>query len=123
MDQRLLPPEQLRWVTKLLGYDFEVQLKPGAANRVADALSRRGEALPIALMAISIPQLLDLEDIRSGQQADEWFMESLTKLQMRVQVRDRFIMKEGLLFYKDHWCCLDLLLGFHDCCMSFMTRC
>lgn len=90
-------------MTKLLGYDFQVQLKLGAANKVADALSRRGEALTIALMAISIPQLLDLEDIRSGQQADEWFMESLTKLQMRAQVRDRFIMKEGLLFYKDHW--------------------
>lgn len=43
LDQRLLPLEHLRWISKLMGYDFEVQYKPGAANRVANALSRQEE--------------------------------------------------------------------------------
>lgn len=30
-----------KWVSKLIGFDFEIQFKPGAANRVADALSRK----------------------------------------------------------------------------------
>lgn len=33
--------EYQRWVTILMVYDFEIQYKPRAANRVADALSRK----------------------------------------------------------------------------------
>lgn len=63
----MLPPEQLHWVTKLLGYDFEVQFKQGASNRVADALSRQGEEQTMYLAAISVPQLVELVDVRRGQ--------------------------------------------------------
>ncbi|KAL8126329.1 hypothetical protein AgCh_013571 [Apium graveolens] len=40
---REINPEYEKWITKLLGYEFEIQFKPGAANRVADALSRKQE--------------------------------------------------------------------------------
>lgn len=30
-----------KWVSKLIGFDFEIQYKPGAANRVVDALSQK----------------------------------------------------------------------------------
>ena len=40
LDQRLSTIPQHRWVTKLLGYDFTVEYKPGKQNIVADALSR-----------------------------------------------------------------------------------
>lgn len=39
MDQWLLPPEHLCWAIKFFGYDFELQYKQGASNRIADALS------------------------------------------------------------------------------------
>lgn len=55
MDHRVLAPDQLRLVTKLLGFDFEAQYKPGAANHVADALSRTEENDLATLTAISIP--------------------------------------------------------------------
>ena len=40
-DQRLMGEDQHKWVSKLLGYDFEVKYKPGRQNNAADALSRR----------------------------------------------------------------------------------
>lgn len=39
--QRELGADFQRWVSKLIGFDFEIQLKPGASNRVTDALSRK----------------------------------------------------------------------------------
>ncbi|KAF2295858.1 hypothetical protein GH714_034617 [Hevea brasiliensis] len=40
VEQRVITPEQQNWVSKLLGYDYEIVYKPGKENKVADALSR-----------------------------------------------------------------------------------
>jgi hypothetical protein len=43
LEQRLSSEEQQKWVTKMLGYDFEIIYKKGKHNIVADALSRKEE--------------------------------------------------------------------------------
>ncbi|KAD5803509.1 hypothetical protein E3N88_14869 [Mikania micrantha] len=40
VDQKITTPLQLVWVSKMMGYDFEIQYKMGSENSVADALSR-----------------------------------------------------------------------------------
>lgn len=40
LEQREIDSEYQKWVSKLLGYDFEICYRTGAYNRVADALSR-----------------------------------------------------------------------------------
>ncbi|GAU45146.1 hypothetical protein TSUD_253790 [Trifolium subterraneum] len=40
LQQRISSPDQQCWLAKLLGYQFEVQYKPGPDNKAADALSR-----------------------------------------------------------------------------------
>ena len=46
-----------KWVTKMLGYDFEIIYKKGKLNVVADALSRNNEEVESLLYSISIIQL------------------------------------------------------------------
>lgn len=79
LEQRILTPEQQKWMGKLVGYDYEIVYKPGTANAAADALSRRGDSP--CLNAISRQttglwgQLHELNKtdpylLRIGQQAD-----------------------------------------------------
>ncbi|XP_020200029.1 uncharacterized protein [Aegilops tauschii subsp. strangulata] len=41
LDQRLSTVPQHQWISKLFGFDFTVESRPGRLNTVADALSRR----------------------------------------------------------------------------------
>jgi hypothetical protein len=57
LDQRLSTIPQHTWVSKLFGYAFQVEYKPGAQNAAADALSRRDEhEVQARLHAISRPE-------------------------------------------------------------------
>ena len=47
LEQRIATPAQQKWLAKLLGYAFIVEYKKGIENKVADALSRRSDYLPI----------------------------------------------------------------------------
>ncbi|KAJ9537912.1 hypothetical protein OSB04_030645 [Centaurea solstitialis] len=61
MSQVIQTPDQRKWASKLLGYDFEVYYKPGKENKVADALSRIDDAQSLAL---SIPTFTWLHELR-----------------------------------------------------------
>jgi hypothetical protein len=63
LDQRLSTIPQHQWVSKLFGYDFSVEYRPGRQNVVADALSRR-HSQEEAVLALSIPQFQIFADIR-----------------------------------------------------------
>ena len=47
LDQRLSTIPQHHWVSKLFGYDFRVEYRPGRLNVAADALSRRDGDSPL----------------------------------------------------------------------------
>ncbi|KAL0409314.1 UNVERIFIED_CONTAM: Retrovirus-related Pol polyprotein from transposon.6 [Sesamum radiatum] len=49
LNQTIQTPAQQKWITKLLGYDFEIHYTPGKDNSMADTLSR----LPAAALMLS----------------------------------------------------------------------
>jgi hypothetical protein len=54
LDQKLSTIPHHQWVSKLLGFDFRVEYKPGSMNVAADALSRR-DTKGALLFTVSAP--------------------------------------------------------------------
>jgi hypothetical protein len=71
LEQRLSSEEQQKWVTKILGYDFEIIYKKGKKNVVAEALSRKDEYVEAFLCAISIIQPNWIIEARDEWKSDE----------------------------------------------------
>ena len=69
LDQKLSTVPQHQWVSKLFGYDFSVEYRPGRLNTVADALSRRDQQEE-NLHALSEPSFQLYTDLRQEINAD-----------------------------------------------------
>lgn len=69
LDQRLSTIPQHTWVSKLFGYSFQVEYRPGKLNTAADALSRRDEdASKLQAFASSRPEFVLFEEFRRESQ-------------------------------------------------------
>jgi hypothetical protein len=65
LDQCLFTIPKHQWASKLLGFDFRVEYKPGKMNVVADALSRRDTEMAAEAMALSAPSFQLFEDLHA----------------------------------------------------------
>jgi hypothetical protein len=101
LEQRLSSEEQQKWVTKILGYDFEILYKKGKKNVVADALSRKDEDVEAFLYAISIIQPDWIIEARDEWKNDEKVWTLIQRLQQDSSASDTFTWKNDSLWYKD----------------------
>ena len=108
LDQRLSTIPQHHWISKLIGYDFSVEYRPGRFNVVADALSRRDGETPLlaalpaaepALAAVSIPTFQLFEDLRSELAASPELQTLCTDVEAGARGVD-WVLHDGLLIYK-----------------------
>ena len=54
LDQRVMGEDQQKWVTKLLGYNFEIKYEVGNKNRAAESLSRKLQYFAISMLMLLI---------------------------------------------------------------------
>ncbi|KAL4318769.1 hypothetical protein GQ457_18G015560 [Hibiscus cannabinus] len=97
LEQRIVTPEQQKWVSKLLGYDYEILYKPGKENSAADALSRVVSTTYLA--ALTIPQSHIWDEIRNVA-VDHPYMKKIGKL-AREKPGTPYAWRMGLVFYKN----------------------
>ncbi|KAL4591091.1 hypothetical protein LXL04_004040 [Taraxacum kok-saghyz] len=95
LSQVVQTPEQYKWATKLLGYDFEIIYKPGKENLVAAALSRIEQP---QLLALSATDPAWLEELRTFYRTTT----GTTLIQAilhKHQGDDTFHIRDGLLYH------------------------
>lgn len=100
MTQVVQTPEQQFYLAKLLGYSYEIIYKPGAQNRVADALSRMHGAEP-QCFTLTIPHWEFFNKLQQSFQEDNDLKALITKVQQQPATFPNFKVIRGLLFFKD----------------------
>jgi len=101
LEQILSSEEKQKWVTKMLGYDFEIIYKKGKQNVVEDTLSRKDEDVEALLCAISIIQPELINEAREEWKNDEGVWALIRNLQQDSITFDTFSWKNDSLWYKD----------------------
>lgn len=100
LEQKLSTPLQHRYLTKLLGFDYQIEYKRGVENKVADALSRanavgeRRTATAVALQPMWVTEL-----VQSYQQDQELgnLIAELVSFPFHVSF---YTYTDGLLWFK-----------------------
>lgn len=100
---------------KLLGYDFQVEYKPGTTNVVADALSRRKEGQSVELSALSSPSFLFFDELRQQLADDDGLEQVRTKAAQGEEgwtMVDQLLLKDGKVFVPATYAAVSSLFEF-----------
>jgi len=100
MTQVVQTPEQQYYLSKLLGYTYEIVYKPGAANRVADALSRVNESSP-QMMGLTVPQCELVAKIQEAYNSDSTLKQLYQSVLCWPEEHPGFKIVKGILLYHD----------------------
>jgi hypothetical protein len=104
LDQKLSTIPQHQWASKLLGFDFRIEYKPGSTNVVADALSCRDtdEEAQLATLSTASFDLFDMlrvaydtdvalqqlrTEVAAGNRCDKWrVVDGLVTVASRIHI-------------------------------------
>ncbi|GKE80216.1 retrotransposon-related protein, partial [Tanacetum coccineum] len=89
LEHKVATPFQQKWVSKLLGFDYEIRYKKGMENKVAGALSRisSGELLRMVLSSV---QSTLLDEIKEVWQQDPKLKSIISKIQENPTTHSKY---------------------------------
>ena len=99
LKRRLFSPNQHKWVTKMLGYNYEIMYKKGKENFVVDGLSREFEE-DGSLFALSLPSLGWLKESCMEWLVNSTLRELIQPLQEDPNSHKGYTWKQDTLRYK-----------------------
>lgn len=94
-EQQVVGEGQFKWISKLSGYDFEIQYKPGKDNSAADAMSRRS-----SYCALSVLKVNDFEEWQTEMLQDPKLQAIVQDLIVDPEAHKGYTLKDHRLFYK-----------------------
>jgi len=100
MMQVVQTPEQQYYLSKLLGYTYEIVYKPGATNKVDDALSRI-DGSSSQMMGLTVPQCDLVSKIQETYNADPELKQLYQKVFGCLEEHSGFIIVKGIILYHD----------------------
>ena len=99
LDQRLTTPFQQLWLSKLMGYTYEIQYKTGKDNVAADALSRIPGA-QVLFLVVSVVQSDLLDKVKASYSLDphlQAWLQGTEPLKPSYNIIDGFLRRKGKL--------------------------
>lgn len=100
LHQTIQTPEQQKWLYKLVGYDFDIEYKPGVLNGPADALSRMNRVSCNSLFTELRSQPVLWEAIRAAYAAHPDTLKLLSEVRDDPGQHTNFTIRHGVLFFK-----------------------
>nr|KYP64304.1 Transposon Ty3-I Gag-Pol polyprotein [Cajanus cajan] len=101
MSQSIQTPAQQKWLTKLLGFDFQINYRAGRHNTVADALSRPADTPDTVLLAMSSPVPTFLQQWRKYFALDPEGKATMHRFTNDTKFGEKYTVREGLLYFQN----------------------
>lgn len=105
LEQRDVSMDYQKWLTKLLGYDFEIVYKKGSENKAADGLSRivreSGVSRDMLLGAITVTSSLQMQEIFEEVDSDKELKKRVHAVTVGSEQKQGYSVIGGRLFYKN----------------------
>ncbi|GKD35945.1 ty3-gypsy retrotransposon protein [Tanacetum coccineum] len=92
-------PEQQKWITKLLGYDFDIVYKPGSHNGPADSLSRLPSTTLQAMRLLSQPILALWDALREFYKSNPSGIQYFSSITDNPTAYPHHSIRDGLLWH------------------------
>lgn len=104
LEQREITLDYQRWLTRILGYEFDIEYKVGSENKVADGLSRIDHMMldeaGLTLLALTMPVTLQMQDLYREIDENDEIQVVIAKLLKGEVVKHGFSLVHNRLFYK-----------------------
>lgn len=100
LTQTIHTPEQQRWISKLMGFDFEVTYKPGRDNTPADSLSRVSGPVCLVLHGVSRPTVGIFQTIRALYAECELAKSFMANVRDNPAEYPEFTIRDNVLLFK-----------------------